>query len=182
MDRIDVRLLPGADGAAVRAALAEATRGSGGRVLTMGRWLAENHPGTRRTTRTGFVLVLGIALLYTGIALANTLVMATSDRARELAMLRLAGATRWQVLRLVAGESLLVVLVGAVSGTLVAALNLAGVRAALGLLNVRSALVVPWGALGATSAACAALAVLSAVAPAAVCLRRRAVESAGVRD
>ncbi|WP_405532729.1 FtsX-like permease family protein [Streptomyces avidinii] len=182
VDRIDVRLAPGADAAAVRTALAEATRQAGGRILTTGRWLAENHPGTRRTTRTGFLLVLGIALLYTGIALANTLVMATSDRARELAMLRLAGATRWQVLRLVAGESLLVVLVGAVAGTLVAALNLAGVRAALALLDVRSDLEIPWDALGATSAACAALAALSAVAPAAVCLRRRAVESAGVRD
>ncbi|MFF4420725.1 ATP-binding cassette domain-containing protein [Streptomyces sp. NPDC001549] len=96
--------------------------------------------------------------------------------------LRLAGATRWQVLRLVAGESLLVVLVGTVTGTLVAALNLAGVRAAPGLLDVRSALIIPWGALGATSGACAAVAVVSAVVPAALCLRRRAVEMACVRD
>ncbi|WP_314241596.1 ABC transporter permease [Streptomyces kutzneri] len=181
VDRIDVRLAPGADGAAVGAALAEAARQAGGRVLTKDRWMSENRPGTARTTRTGFLLVLGIALLYTGIALAGTLVMATTDRARDLAVLRLAGATRWQVLRLVAGESLLVVLVGTVTGTLVAALNLAGVRAALGLLDVSSALVIPWGALGATSGACAAVAVVSAVVPAALCLRRRAVEMAGVR-
>ncbi|MFF3087079.1 ABC transporter permease [Streptomyces nojiriensis] len=182
VDRIDVRLAPGADGAAVGAALAEAARQAGGRVLTKDRWMSENRPGTRNTTRTGFLLVLGIALLYTGIALAGTLVMATSDRARDFAVLRLAGATRWQVLRPVAGESLLVVLVGTVTGTLVAALNLAGVRAALGLLDVRSALVIPWGALGATSGACAAVAVVSAVAPAALCLRRGAVETAGVPD
>ncbi|MFJ6479087.1 MULTISPECIES: ABC transporter permease [unclassified Streptomyces] len=179
VDRIDVRLAPGADGAAVGAALAEAARQAGGRALTKDRWLSENRPGTRRTTRTGFLLVLGIALLYTGIALAGTLVTATSDRARELAVLRLAGATRWQVLRLVAGESLLVVLVGTVTGTLVAALNLAGVGAALGLLDVRGALVIPWAALGATSGACAAVAVVSAVVPAGLCLRRRAVETAG---
>ncbi|WP_328791956.1 ABC transporter permease [Streptomyces sp. NBC_00273] len=182
VDRIDVRLAPGADRATVGAALTEAARQAGGRVLTKDRWMSENRPGTRRTTRTGFLLVLGIALLYTGIALAGTLVTATSDRARDLAVLRLAGATRWQVLRSVAGESLLVVLVGTVTGTMVAALNLAGVRAALGLLDVRSALVIPWGALGATSGACAAVAVVSAVVPAALCLRRRAVETAGVRD
>ncbi|PWK66787.1 putative ABC transport system permease protein [Streptomyces sp. CG 926] len=182
VDRIDVRLAPGADGRAVGAALAEAARPAGGRVLTADRWMAENRPGTRRTTRTGLLLVLGIALLYTGIALAGTLVMATSDRARDLAVLRLAGATRGQVLRLVAGESLLVVLVGASAGTLVAALNLAGVRAALGLLHVRSGLVVPWDALAATFGACAAVAVAAAVVPAALCLRRGAVERAGERD
>ncbi|MFG2483886.1 FtsX-like permease family protein [Streptomyces virginiae] len=181
VDRIDVRLAPGADGRAVGAALAEAARPAGGRVLTADRWMSENRPGTGRTTRTGLLLVLGIALLHTGIGLANTLVMATSDRARDLAVLRLAGAGRAQVLRLVAGESLLVVLVGAIAGTLVAALNLAGVRAALGVLHVRSGLVIPWDALAATFGACAAVAVAAAVVPAALCLRRGAVERAGVR-
>ncbi|MEV7560065.1 FtsX-like permease family protein [Streptomyces sp. NPDC089795] len=182
VDRIDVRLAPGTDRRAVGAALAAAAQPAGGRVLTADRWTSENRPGTRRTTRAGLLLVLGIALLYTGIALANTLVMATSDRARDLAVLRLAGATRGQVLRLVAGESQLVVLVGAVAGTLVAALNLVGVRAALGLLHVRSGLVIPWDALTATFAACAAVAVAAAVVPAALSLRRGTVEGAGVRD
>jgi FtsX-like permease family protein len=45
-------------------------------------------------------------LVYTGIALAGTMVMATSDRRGELALLRLAGATRRQVLLLVAVEAL----------------------------------------------------------------------------
>lgn len=182
VDRIDVRLAPGTDAAAVSAGLAEATRQAGGRILTKDQWVAASYPETKRTTRLGFLLVLGIALLYTGIALANTLVMATADRARELAVLRLAGATTGQVLRLVAGEALLVVLVGAVVGALAAALNLAGIRAALGLLDVGSAIVIPWGVIGTTVGACAALAVVSAVTPAALCLRRRAVEAAGVRD
>ncbi|MFT2016504.1 hypothetical protein ACMA1D_11775 [Streptomyces sp. 796.1] len=42
--------------------------------------------------------------------------MATSDRALKLALLRLAGATRWQVLRLVAAKALMAVAVGAVLG------------------------------------------------------------------
>ncbi|WP_405828305.1 MULTISPECIES: FtsX-like permease family protein [unclassified Streptomyces] len=182
VDRIDVRLAPGADAAEVGSGLAEAAARAGGRALTKDQWVAASHPETKRTTRLGFLLVLGIALLYTGIALANTLVMATADRARELAALRLAGATRWQVLRLVAGESLTVVLVGAVVGSLVAVLNLAGIRWAFGLLDVPGGIVIPWDVLGATVAACAALAVVSAVTPAALVLRRRPAETAGARD
>ncbi|XKJ41891.1 hypothetical protein RIU97_36845 [Streptomyces sp. 147326] len=81
-----------------------------------------------------------------------------------------------------AGESLMVVLVGAVAGSLVAALNLAGIRWALGLLDVPSGIVIPWDVLGATAGACAALAVVSAVIPAALVLRRRPAEWAGARD
>ncbi|MEV7582452.1 ABC transporter permease [Streptomyces erythrochromogenes] len=182
VDRIDVRLAPGTDTATAATGLADAARQAGGRLLTKEQWVADSSPRTGRTTRTGFLLVLGIALLYTGIALANTLVTATSDRTREFALLRLAGATRGQVLRLVAGESLAVVLAGAALGTLVAALNLAGVQGALRLLGAGGAVVVPWDALGATTAACAAVAVVSSVAPAALCLRRRAVDLAGLRD
>ncbi len=140
------------------------------------------HPETisPRTTRTGIFLVLGTALLHTGISLANTMVMATSDRVRELAVLRLVGATKWQVLRLVGAEALLVVTVGGVLGALVAALNMAGMWSALRLLSVRASVEVPWASLAAVLGACAVLAVTSALAAAAVSLRRRAVEVAGV--
>lgn len=182
VDRVDVRLADDADASAVAAGLRNAVRPSGGQVLTDRQWVRSTYPETNRTTRTGFLLVLGIALLYTGISLANTMVMATSDRVRELAVLRLAGATRWQVLRLVAAEALMVVVVGGVLGVLVAGLNLAGMWGALGLLSVWTPIEIPWAALGWTVAACAVLAVLSAVAPAALALRRRAVELAGTPE
>ncbi|MFC9243311.1 FtsX-like permease family protein [Streptomyces sp. NPDC057136] len=130
----------------------------------------------------GLLLILGIALLYTGIALANTLVMATSDRVRDLAVLRLTGATKPQVLRLVAVESLVVVAVGAVLGGVVAALNLLGVKGALELLSVSSPVIVPWGTVGALLAASAALATVSAVLPTLAALRTRPVELAGMRE
>ncbi|PKT70444.1 ABC transporter permease, partial [Streptomyces populi] len=126
VDRVDVRLEDGADPAAAAAGLRRAVRASGGEVLTGDAWVRAAYPETDRTTRAGFFLVLGIALLYTGISLAGTMVMATSDRVRELAVLRLAGATRWQVLRLVGAEALMVVVVGGLLGTLVAVLDLAG--------------------------------------------------------
>ncbi|MFF0385924.1 FtsX-like permease family protein [Streptomyces sp. NPDC004286] len=182
VDRVDVRLTDGADASTVAAGLRQAVRASGGEVLTRDAWVRAAYPETNRTTRMGYFLVLGIALLYTGISLANTMVMATSDRVRELAVLRLAGATTWQVLRLVGAEALMVVVVGGLLGALVAGLNLAGMWGALGLLSVWTSIEIPWGTLAATLGACAVLAVIPAVAAAGLSLRRRAVELAGVRE
>ncbi|GGX17037.1 ABC transporter permease [Streptomyces lomondensis] len=180
VDRIDVALRDGADPAAVATALHKAV--GTGQVLTRDAWLRATHPETNRTTRLGLLLVLGIALLYTGISVANTTVMAASDRTRDLAVLRLAGATRWQVLRLTGAEALTVVAAGALLGLLVTAVNLAGLASALALLSVRPALTLPWQALGTTVTACALLALTAAVVPAALALRRRPVDLAGLRE
>lgn len=150
--------------------------------MTRDTWVAAHYPRTGGNTRAGLLLILGIALLYTGIALANTQVMAVSDRVRDLAVLRLTGATKPQVIRLVAVEALMVVGVGAVLGGAVAGLNLLGVKSALELLSVSSPVVVPWTALVAVPAACALVAVVSAVLPALVALRTRPVEVAGARE
>ncbi|MFF4166940.1 ABC transporter permease [Streptomyces sp. NPDC001741] len=182
VDRIDVKLRDDADATAVRALLEEAGQDTGTRVLTRDAWVAAHYTPTGGNTRTGMLLILGIALLYTGIALANTLVMATSDRVRDLAVLRLTGATNAQVLRLVGVEALVVVAVGAVLGAAVAGLNLLGVKGALGLLSVSSPVVVPWTALGVVLTACAVLATVSAVLPALAALRTRPIETAGARE
>lgn len=181
VDRVDVAVADGADARAVAAGLERAVRPADGRVLTAERWLSATDPGTGRTTRHGLLLVLGIALLYTGISLVNTVVMATSDRARDLAVLRLTGATRWQVLRLVGAESLTAVAVGAVLGTAVAALQLAGLRAALALQSAPAPLALPWQALVTVTAACAALATAPALLQAAVTLRRATLRPATLR-
>ncbi|MET9932218.1 MULTISPECIES: ABC transporter permease [unclassified Streptomyces] len=182
VDRVDVRLAHGADASTVADGLRRAVRASGGEVLTGEAWVRAMRPETDRTTRMGFFLVLGIALLYTGVSLANTMVMATSDRVRELAALRLAGATGGQVLRLVGAEALTVVAVGGLLGALVAGLDLVGMWSALGLLSVWTPIEVPWATLGAVLGTCAVLAVISAVVPAGLALRRGAVELAGTRE
>ncbi|MER6017643.1 FtsX-like permease family protein [Streptomyces anulatus] len=182
VDRIDVKVAEGADRRAVAAALRSAGAATGTRVTTRAEWLAANGPGTNDQTRTGLRMILGIALLCTATALANTLVMATSDRVRDLAVLRLAGATAPQVLRLVAAEAVVAVGVGAVLGGVVAAVNLLVVWGALVLLGVMSAVVVPWGTLGLVVAAAALLAAVSAVLPASLALRTRPVELAGARE
>jgi putative ABC transport system permease protein len=166
VDRVDVTLAPGASRAAVTAGLRDAVAGTGARVATRAEWLAGTAPGTSRTTRLGLLLVLGIALLYTGIAVASTTVAATAERVRDLAVLRLAGATRGQALRVLAWEALAVTVAAGLLGVLVTAANLLGMSLALARLGVTAPPDIPWTALGGTLAACAAVAVVSAVAAA----------------
>ncbi|MFD4744982.1 FtsX-like permease family protein [Streptomyces rubiginosohelvolus] len=182
VDRIDVEVAPGGGRHAVAAALNTAAADTGTRVATRAAWLAPTAPGPDDHTRTGLRMILGIALLSTATALANTLVMATSGRGRDLAVLRLSGATVPQVLRLVVAEAVAAVGVGAVLGGVVAAVNLLVVRCALALLGVTSAVVVPWAMLGLVVAAAALLAAGSAVLPALSALRTRPVELAGSRE
>ncbi|MEU0017301.1 ABC transporter permease [Streptomyces rochei] len=182
VDRVDVTVAAGADAGAVAEALRAAAGPAGGQVSDRDAWLASTHPGTTPTSRAGILLVLGIALLYTGISLVNTTVMAASDRVRDLAALRLAGATRAQVLRLIGAESLTVVVVGAVLGLVVAGLELAGLGWALRLLSVPSTPDVPWTALTGIVVTCAALTVTTSLLTTTLSLRPRAVELSGVRE
>ncbi|MFF9915030.1 FtsX-like permease family protein [Streptomyces sp. NPDC013457] len=144
----------------------EALAAAGGTVRTVEEWAAATHPSTSPQTRLGLLLVLGIALVYTVIALANTLLMATSVRGAELASLRLAGATRAQVLRVVTGEAALAVAVGTALGLAVTAVNLGTLGAGLAALTAPVALTVPWGAVAAAAGACGVVAVACAALPA----------------
>ncbi|MEV6203101.1 ABC transporter permease [Streptomyces sp. NPDC051771] len=119
-----------------------------------------------RAARTGLRLLLVLTLLYTVIALASTLLMATSVRGGELASLRLAGATRAQALRAVTGEALLAVAVGTVLGLAVTAAVLGALGAALGALSAPVTLALPWAETGAAAAVCAVVAVAASALPA----------------
>ncbi|MEU8541090.1 FtsX-like permease family protein [Streptomyces sp. NPDC048717] len=182
VDRADIAVTGDTDRADVERQLRAAGAAHGVEVMPAGPWLTAHHPRTSESTRLGLLMILAIALVYTGIALANTLVMATTDRARDLALLRLTGATKAQVLRLVAVESVTVVAAGAVLGAAASAVNLLGVRAALGLLDVGSGIVAPWLEVAAVTAVTALLAAVAATLPAAFALRTRPVELAGARE
>ncbi|MEU3742886.1 FtsX-like permease family protein [Streptomyces sp. NPDC032198] len=62
-------------------------------------------------------LAMGLILAFTAIAVVNTLAMSVSERIREFAMLRLAGASRRQVLGMLRTEALSVLLIGAALGS-----------------------------------------------------------------
>ncbi|WP_225798906.1 FtsX-like permease family protein [Streptomyces sp. NK15101] len=154
LDRIDAR---GGGAATVRALEA-----SGGTVRTAPPRTAGGSP----QNRLGMILVLGIALAYTVIGLANTLLMATSVRGGELASLRLAGATRSQILRVVTGEAALAVAIGAALGLVVTAVVLGALGAGLAALSAPVALALPWTVVGAAAGTCATVAVGAAALPA----------------
>ncbi|MET7456953.1 FtsX-like permease family protein [Streptomyces sp. NPDC005574] len=172
VDRVDVKVTAAGDTDAVAAEVRRALR-TPARVLTREEWIRAATPRTGSASRLGLFLVLGIALLYTGISLATTQVMATTGRRRELRTLRLAGATGGQVLRLVAAEAIAVVAVGAMLGILVAGLQLLGLWGALDLLGARSAVRMPWAETASTAGACAVLTVVPAVGAAGLALRHR---------
>ncbi|MFB7713842.1 ABC transporter permease [Streptomyces sp. NPDC056105] len=177
VDRIDVRLTPGASPTTVTDALRAATSGHDVRVRTAAAWLDATHPRVKPQTRQGMLLLLGIALTYTAISLAGTQLMAASVRDGELRALRRAGATRAQVRWMLAGEALVAVAAGTALGLAVTALNLGGLAAALGLLSPESGagagaeaeagaragleagVVMPWGVVGSAVGVCAVVAV-----------------------
>ncbi|HEX9999086.1 MAG TPA: FtsX-like permease family protein, partial [Actinoplanes sp.] len=146
--RLYVTAKPGTDPAAVSTALAAATAGLGARALPAEDWLGDQSSENGQTSTLGMVLVLGIAVIFCFIAIVNTLVMSTSDRLRDLAILRLTGATPRQALGVFAAESLLVVGVGVVLAVGASAVNLFGLWVALGQLVGATPITGPVGLVG----------------------------------
>ncbi|MEV5570120.1 FtsX-like permease family protein [Spirillospora sp. NPDC052269] len=117
--------------------------------------------------RLTILAILGPALLYALIAVVNTLIMSTRDRLRDVAALNAVGATRRQVSRAVATETLLTVMTAALLALAVTAVTQAvTVRTINGSVltgNARIPYDLPWTALGLSTLACLALAVASAL-------------------
>jgi putative ABC transport system permease protein len=111
------------------------------------------------------LIMVVLAVGYTGIAVANTVVLAAGDRRPDVAVLRLTGLTGGQVLRAVIGESVLGVTLGTAVGFVVAVPALLGIRAALQEISGGSvALLLAWPQTVGVVAACLAFAVIAAVA------------------
>ncbi|MGW1778411.1 FtsX-like permease family protein [Streptomyces sp. NPDC002143] len=125
------------------------------------------------------LLAMGLVLAFTAIAVVNTLAMSVAEGVREFALLRLAGATRRQVLRMLRTEALSVLLLAAPLGSAVA---LAALTAfSVGMTGRAAPAVVPL--VYATVVAGAGLLALVATAvPGRVALRPRAVTVATARD
>jgi putative ABC transport system permease protein len=120
------------------------------------------------------LIMVGMSVGYTGIAVANTLMMATAARTRDFAVLRMSGATVVQVLRVVAAETVLVVGLGTALGAAVALPALSGIRSALAESVGRPvALLLPWPELIAVAGACLALALVASLTAAGLALRSR---------
>lgn len=105
------------------------------------------------------VVILGVAVLYVAIALAATAATGTVARSDELTLLRLAGATRRDVVRLVATEALAVTLVGGLLGCAITALIVTGLQRGAASLHGPVAIALPGTLLATLIAAFAAISV-----------------------
>ncbi|MFE1830488.1 ABC transporter permease [Streptomyces yangpuensis] len=87
------------------------------------------------------LLAMGLVLAFTPVSVVNTLAMSTAERFREFAMLRLAGAERRQVLRMLRTEALAVLLIGTVLGSGIALAVLTAFS--VGMTGVAAPAVLP---------------------------------------
>ncbi|MBT2457080.1 FtsX-like permease family protein [Streptomyces sp. ISL-86] len=124
------------------------------------------------------LLAMGLVLAFTAISVVNTLAMSTAERFREFAMLRLAGAKRRQVLRMLRVEAVSVVLIGTVLGS---GISLAVLTAfSVGMTGVAAPVVLPVVYVGVLGVA-GLLAVAATAVPGRVALRVPPVEVATSR-
>ncbi|MEN3615536.1 FtsX-like permease family protein [Plantactinospora sp. ZYX-F-223] len=144
----------------------------GARLVGVAEYAAERDAAEDRLVWLGTLILIGVSAGYTAIALANTLLMATAHRARELLVLLRSGATVRQVLATVAAESGLVLSIGTALGLLVSMVALLAIRSALSeQVGVPVELVVPGSTIGLLVAGCVVLAVAASVLPARLILR-----------
>ncbi|MFD8980365.1 FtsX-like permease family protein [Streptomyces sp. NPDC059564] len=164
------------------AAVNQALAGSGARVLTYGDYLETQRAHAAEQTDNAAVVILGIALAYALIAVANTLIMAMAGRRREFALLGLAGAVRSQIVKVAAAESAVAVVVGTVLAAVATGLAAATQHVSLNKLVADAPTVIPWAQVLETVALCAVVTVVTASGATGRATRRRAVEAAGMRE
>ncbi len=171
-DTVYLRLQPGAPLAPIAAVAAT----GGGQVTPTADFLSAESEEQARLNRNALIAVLGMALVYTTIAIANTLVMATRDRAPELAALRLTGATRRQILRSIGAEAALVAAIGILLAAGVTLTVAFGVRHALAHAAPVVHVAIPWSLGAAASLICLTVALLASLLPATTLLRHRPLD------
>ncbi len=138
----------------------------GARILDVAAWAAEADRAEDRLVWLATLLLIAVSAGYGAVAVANTLLMAAAGRVPDLRLIRLAGATRRQVIWLVTAESALVVLIGALLGGAVAFVGLLSIRAGLAeQAGVPVDLVVPWSVVGGVVGLCLLLAALASALP-----------------
>ncbi|MGI5288163.1 FtsX-like permease family protein [Nonomuraea polychroma] len=124
-------------------------------------------------------VAMGLIIAFCAIAVVNTLAMSTSARSRELALLRLVGATRRQILRMLRTETLIAT---AAAGAIGTGISLVTVTAfSVGMTGSATPYLPPLTYLGVIAAA-AALALIATVIPARLALRTHPAEALGARE
>lgn len=173
--QILVRSSPGTDPDALIAPLTGiAARWPGIEVQDRGAVMAAFNQGQQGQAWVNYLLV-GMIVAYAGLSLVNTLIIATGERRREFGVLRLIGATRGQVIRVLGLEATLAALSGILLGTLISATTLIPFSEAVSETPVPSGPI--WIYLTIVAVA-AALTVVSTLVPAWSLTRASPIEAA----
>ncbi|GIF96253.1 ABC transporter permease [Catellatospora citrea] len=144
-----------------------ALAGTGARPLSAAAYAASGQDEDDRLVWVFTALLIAVSAGFGLLAVVNTMLMSTTGRAGDLRVLKLSGATRGQVLGLLAAETAVVVVTGAALGLAVAVAALAALARGLSAqLGVAVPMVIPWGTLAATVGVCLVLAVAAAMLPA----------------
>jgi putative ABC transport system permease protein len=167
-DAVHIRLAAGASPGEVTDRLTQA----GDTVLTTHRYLAHLSDPRAEGMRIGALVLAVFALAYTFVAVANTTVMSFADRHREFVRLRVVGANRRQILRMVLWEALAIAITGLAFGAAVITISAGGLWAVLRGIGLPIPLTLPWPQLAAIAAAAATVVLVAAAAPAMALVRR----------
>jgi putative ABC transport system permease protein len=110
-------------------------------------------------------VLLGLSVLIAVLGIVNTLALSILERTRELGLLRAVGMSRFQVTQMVAVESVVIAVFGALLGVLVgSALGTAVVRAVPDQLV--SVLSLPWGSTAVVLGLAVLVGLVAAILPA----------------
>jgi putative ABC transport system permease protein len=174
-----VKYADGADIAALEAKLASlADRTPGLAVLDRAEVRAAEDEEAAQNAWVTY-LMIGVLTAFIAIAAANSLVMAVGERSRELAQLRLVGATSRQVTRMVRWEALAVIGFGVFIGVFVAAATLVPFSLALADTAVP---YMPWQVIAGVVVGALLLGLCASELPARNALRRDPIELMGAQE
>jgi putative ABC transport system permease protein len=124
-------------------------------------------------------VLLGLIVAFCALAVVNAVMMSTSERAREFALLRLVGASRRQIRAMIRGETLIVIAFGLTLGTAIAAPAVATLSHDLAGSPVPPG---PWWVYGALVAFYAVIALAAAGASVRLALRMHPVRAMAARE
>jgi putative ABC transport system permease protein len=116
--------------------------------------------------RLALIAILGVAIAYVSLAIASSAAVLSVSRAGELAAVRLAGATRREVVVLAGIETLLALATGALLGVGAAMVPIAGMARSLASLAGPTQVSVPWSLVTGLALAGGAVAVVASTAAA----------------
>ena len=174
-----VRTAPGASRSRVKADLQNVAAAHAGVHVTGKAALRSEEAKQRKILAWVNRVLAGLIFVFTAIAAVNTLAMIALSRGRELALLRLVGATPRQIARMARWEAGLVVIVGIGLGAAIAAAALLPFSQALTgspIPAIEPRLLA--GILGGT----AVLGLIASLLPTRLALRTRPADAIGLKD